>query len=93
MTRTTAYDHQEQRVCDYLQTLMPDIGCGDDPIGFLIASHAMLTQGIPADMAASLRAAIRMGMDAGERVHKISDLVVENGDGDGSKVGLDNTRR
>ena len=37
---TTPYDRQERRVCDYLQSLMKGIvGCGDDPIGFLIASH------------------------------------------------------
>ncbi len=34
------YSLEEGRVCDYFQKLTPDIGCGDDPIGFLIAAHA-----------------------------------------------------
>lgn len=38
----TPYSLEEGRVCDYLQKLTPDIGCGDDPIGLLIASHAAL---------------------------------------------------
>jgi hypothetical protein len=33
------YSPEEDRVCDYLQRILPEIGCGDDPIGFLIASH------------------------------------------------------
>ena len=41
---THPYTVEERRVCAYLQTLMPDIGCGDDPIGFLIASHAAIRQ-------------------------------------------------
>ena len=41
---TRPYSDGERRVCDYLQKLMPDIGCGDDPIGFLIASHAAIMQ-------------------------------------------------
>jgi hypothetical protein len=36
------YSVEEIRVCDYLQRILPDIGCGDDPIGFLIASHEAL---------------------------------------------------
>lgn len=36
------YQENEKRVCDYLQEIMPEIGCGDDPIGYLIASHSML---------------------------------------------------
>ena len=36
------YSEDEQRVADYLCDLTPDIGAGDDPIGFLMASHAML---------------------------------------------------
>ncbi len=34
------YSADELRVCEYLQKLAPDIGCGDDPIGLLLASHA-----------------------------------------------------
>ena len=36
------YNYLEQRVRDYLQKINPDIGTGDDPIGFLIASHAAI---------------------------------------------------
>lgn len=36
---TAPYDRQEQRVCAYLQSVASSLGCGDDPIGFLIASH------------------------------------------------------
>jgi hypothetical protein len=37
------YSRDEQRVCDYIQKITKEqIGCGDDPIGFLIASHAYL---------------------------------------------------
>lgn len=39
--RTTEYSPEEKRVCEYLQRITNNqIGCGDDPIGFLIASHA-----------------------------------------------------
>lgn len=33
------YSPEQRRVCDYLISIMPEIGCGLDPIGFLIASH------------------------------------------------------
>ena len=36
------YSTEELRVVEYLHKLMPDIGAGSDPIGFLIASHAAL---------------------------------------------------
>ena len=37
------YTPDEERVCEYLQKLTKNqIGCGDDPIGFLISSHAAL---------------------------------------------------
>lgn len=39
---TNPYTPDEERVCAYLEEIAPDIGCGDDPIGFLIASHACL---------------------------------------------------
>lgn len=42
--RETPYDAHEQRVCDYLQKIVPDIGCGNDPIGFLLASHGALSR-------------------------------------------------
>lgn len=39
------YTPDEERVCDYLQRITASmVGCGDDPIGFLIASHAALVQ-------------------------------------------------
>lgn len=37
------YSVDEQRVCDYL-TRIADAGCGEDPIGFLIASHGALVE-------------------------------------------------
>jgi len=38
------YSSDEQRVCDYLQKILKgQIGCGDDPIGFLITSHIALS--------------------------------------------------
>lgn len=37
------YRFDEQRVCDYL-TKIADVGCGEDPIGFLIASHGALVE-------------------------------------------------
>jgi hypothetical protein len=33
------YDKHEKQVCEYLTLIAPDIGCGTDPVGFLIASH------------------------------------------------------
>jgi len=39
------YTKDEQRVCDYIQHLTEkQIGCGDDPIGWLLASHAYLVR-------------------------------------------------
>jgi hypothetical protein len=41
------YRPDEERVCKYLQEKFDhQIGCGDDPIGFLIASHDYLTIGL-----------------------------------------------
>lgn len=41
--RVREYSADEKRVSDYIQTLTEGmIGSGDDPIGFLIASHAAL---------------------------------------------------
>ena len=38
-----AYGFQERRVCEYLRRITDDqIGCGMDPIGFLMASHEAL---------------------------------------------------
>lgn len=39
---TKPYTTDEQRVCEFLTRLSPDIGCGDDPIGFLMASYEWL---------------------------------------------------
>ena len=36
------YSGDEKRIVEYLHVLSPDIGGGDDPIGFLIASHQSL---------------------------------------------------
>ncbi len=37
------YSADEQRVCEYLQQITDSqVGCGDDPIGFLLASHNYL---------------------------------------------------
>lgn len=38
------YSYDERRVATYLNNLCPDIGSGDDPIGFIVASHAALVQ-------------------------------------------------
>lgn len=38
--RETPYTPDEQRVCDFLRERAPAIGCGNDPIGFLMASYA-----------------------------------------------------
>jgi len=37
------YTPCEKRVCAYLQEIMPEIGCGEDPVGFLISSHAVIS--------------------------------------------------
>jgi hypothetical protein len=37
------YDYQERRVVEHLMELVPDIGAGMDPVGFLIASHGGLS--------------------------------------------------
>lgn len=36
------YSGDEIRIVEYLQSVAPDIGAGDDPIGFLIAAHHYL---------------------------------------------------
>lgn len=36
------YSKEEGRVVAYLQLIAPDVGGGDDPIGFLLASHNYL---------------------------------------------------
>jgi hypothetical protein len=42
--RTRPYTPEEARVCDYLQRITNNqIGCGEDPIGFLISSHQVLS--------------------------------------------------
>lgn len=39
---THPYSADEERIAAYLRDLLPDVGAGDDPIGFLIASHGAL---------------------------------------------------
>lgn len=41
------YRADEMRVVEYLIEITPDIGAGDDPIGFLIASHSAMRTGRP----------------------------------------------
>lgn len=36
------YSKEEERVLVYLHNVAPDIGGGDDPIGFLLSSHNWL---------------------------------------------------
>lgn len=36
------YTDAEMRVVEYLHLVAPDIGGGDDPLGFIIASHKYL---------------------------------------------------
>lgn len=37
------YTADQQRVCDYIQKISDNqVGCSDDPIGFLLSSHALL---------------------------------------------------
>ncbi len=37
-----SFTSDEKRVCAYLEEIIPDIGYGDDPVGFLITSHRYL---------------------------------------------------
>lgn len=39
---TQPYSADELRIVKYLTEIAPDIGAGDDPIGFILASHAQL---------------------------------------------------
>lgn len=43
------YRPDERRVVEYLLEIAPDIGAGDDPIGFLIASHRVLSARRPTE--------------------------------------------
>jgi|GEM_PF-5569791 len=36
------YTPDEMRVVVYLQTVAPDVGAGDDPVGFILAAHNYL---------------------------------------------------
>jgi transcriptional regulator with XRE-family HTH domain len=38
------YTSDEVRVAEYLKSIVPGVGTGDDPIGFLIASHNVIRQ-------------------------------------------------
>ena len=40
--RTEPYSKDEQRVIDWLRSKVPDIGAGEDPIGFLMASYDLI---------------------------------------------------
>jgi hypothetical protein len=40
--KTNPYSHDELRVVGYLAKILPDVGAGDDPIAFLIASHNVI---------------------------------------------------
>ena len=40
------FSDERQRVADYLNVILPDIGPGDDPVGFLIASHQVLSKSL-----------------------------------------------
>jgi hypothetical protein len=39
---TNPYSHDELRVVGYLAKIIPEAGAGDDPIGFLMASHNVI---------------------------------------------------
>lgn len=55
---TAPYDRQERRVVNYLPTAI--VGGGDDPVGFLIASHALAQSEIDARDAALREARVDM---------------------------------
>ena len=38
------YSEDELKVIAYLQEIAPEVGAGDDPIGFLIASHRTISR-------------------------------------------------
>jgi hypothetical protein len=42
----TTHTDERARVIAYLREIMPDVGAGEDPVGFLIASHAALADRI-----------------------------------------------
>ena len=42
--RTAPYSPDEQRVVDWLRKNVPDIGAGNDPIGFLLAGYDMVQE-------------------------------------------------
>ena len=43
LERESDYSPDEKKVCAYLQKIASDVGCGADPIAFLIASHAAIS--------------------------------------------------
>jgi hypothetical protein len=57
------YDKHEKQVCEYLTLIAPDIGCGTDPVGFLIASHNELRRQLQ-----QLRAAVKQMLP--QRINK-----------------------
>ena len=42
--RSTPYSPAEQRVVDWLHKKVPDVGAGNDPIGFLLASYDLIQE-------------------------------------------------
>lgn len=38
------YTSDQAKACAYMAKIAPNLGCGDDPVGFLIASHATMRQ-------------------------------------------------
>jgi hypothetical protein len=57
------YDKHEKQVCEYLTRIAPDIGCGADPVSFLIASHNELRRQLQ-----QLRAAVKQMLP--QRINK-----------------------
>lgn len=59
-----AYTPDQRRVCDYLIEIMPNVGCGLDVVGFLIASHAALQdkiEGLDSDLFQAVSTAYHRG--------------------------------
>lgn len=74
----TPYDAQELRVCEYLRRVVPEIGCGVDPVGFLIASHAALREDI-ARLSTQCAEVSRIALSNGEELmiyqHALEEIV------------------
>lgn len=73
------YTPDEMRVCKFLQEIAPDLGCGNDPIGFFLACYATLIaeRATRRNMLAALKTARRHAeliRLAPERRYVISEL-------------------